>query len=329
MEDIEIIFKSELKQFLLSKKDIERYYESSQTGVRDKKRELDVVKEKVDKLKTKISKLFELHENNQIETERFKEFYSEPNEQLKQLEQTIPTLESEITILQEHAKSSELIIDEAQSLYDNWDNLSKEGKRSVVETITKDIIVGDDTVHINLYSISPPKKNSSFLELTSNGQHGLYSRLPICSYTQKAKIPKKTQSITKPTTLGEHIRKVRLERNQAQGFVAKTLKINQMYLSSWELNQKLPHPKHLKNIIDYLGYLPKKISKNELLGMQTKYFRMKYHLSLEEFCQMTNINSDVVVSLENKRFCKVSDMERKAILKSLKEIYKELSSFKN
>ena len=98
-EDIEEIFKSQLKQFLLSEDDIQKYYESSQTGIRDKERELVVIKEKIEKLKTKIEKLFELHENNQIETERFNEFYKEPNEQLKQFERTIPILESEIKIM--------------------------------------------------------------------------------------------------------------------------------------------------------------------------------------------------------------------------------------
>ncbi len=172
-EDIEEIFKSELKQFLLSKEDVEAYYESSQTGIKDKEREINIVKEKIERLKTKISKLLELHEQGQIETERFKEFYNEPNEQLKQLERTIPTLESEIKILKEHAKSSEFIIEEAQSLYDNWDKLNDEEKRNVVETITKDIVVGDQEVHINLYSLTPPKKDSSFSKLIANGQHGL------------------------------------------------------------------------------------------------------------------------------------------------------------
>jgi len=132
-EDIEEIFKSELKQFLLSKDDIEAYYQSGQTGVKDK----------------------------------------EPNEQLSQLERIIPTLESEIKILKEHAKSSEFIIQEAQTLYDNWDKLSNDEKRNVVETITKDIIVGDQEVHINLYSLSPPKKDTSLSKLIANGKHGL------------------------------------------------------------------------------------------------------------------------------------------------------------
>lgn len=172
-EDIEEIFKSQLKQFLLSEEDINNYYESSQAGVKDKERELNLVKEKIEKVKSKITKLFELHENNQIETQRFNEFYKAPNEQLLQLERTLPTLESEVKILKEHAKSSEFIIEEAKTLYDNWDDLGNDDKRKVVEAITKDIIVGDQEVHINLYSISPPKKDASFSKLIANGQHGL------------------------------------------------------------------------------------------------------------------------------------------------------------
>lgn len=172
-EDIEEIFKSQLKQFLLSKKDIEAYYQSSQKGIRNKEHELQVIKDKIEVLKIKISKLLELHEQGQIETKRFNEFYNEPNEQLIQLERTIPTLESEIKILKEHTKSSDYILSEAQSLYDKWDTLDNLEKRNIVETITKDIVVGDQEVSINLYSLSPPKRDSSFSKLIANGQHGL------------------------------------------------------------------------------------------------------------------------------------------------------------
>ena len=172
-EDIEEIFKSQLKQFLLSEEDIQNYYDTSQSSIKEKQHEINIIKEKIEKLKTKIVKLFELHENNQIETERFNEFYNEPNEQLLQLERTIPTLESDIKILKEHAKSSDYILNEAKSLYENWDKLSNQEKRNVVETITKDIIVGDQEVSINLYSVSPPKKGTTFSKMIANGQHGL------------------------------------------------------------------------------------------------------------------------------------------------------------
>lgn len=182
IDDIEDIFKSQLKQFLVSEKDVERYFESSQKEVKKKEKEIMVIHEKIEHLKNKISKLFELHEQGQIETARFNEFYTAPNEQLKQLERSIPILMSEITTLKEHSKSSESILKEAQSLYENWDNLEREEKRKVVETITKDIIVGDQEVNINLYSISPSKKNHSS-QLIANGLHGVYTVLPTVFYS--------------------------------------------------------------------------------------------------------------------------------------------------
>lgn len=172
-EDIEDIFRSQLKDFLLSKEQVEAYYQSSQITIKDKLNELELVKEKIEKVKQRIAKLFELHDLGQIETQRFKEFYDEPNEQLKQLERSIPTLESEIKILKEHSKSSEYIIEEAKTLYDNWDKLPQGRKRQIIEAITTKIVVGNTTINITLNSISPLKKNPSLLKLTSNGQHEL------------------------------------------------------------------------------------------------------------------------------------------------------------
>lgn len=51
-------------------------------------------------------------------------------------------------------------------------------------------------------------------------------------------MPKKSQPILKPTTLGKHIRRKRLKQNHSQGYIYKLLNINHTYLSSWELNQK-------------------------------------------------------------------------------------------
>lgn len=92
-----------------------------------------------------------------------------------------------------------------------------------------------------------------------------------------------------------------------------------MYLSSWELKQKAPHPKHLDNIIKYLGYIPNITSKFEKLGTRTKLYRLKYGLSLKEFLQMPNINSHIMMKLEQSRYCKIPKTEEKAIEKMLKQ----------
>lgn len=94
-----------------------------------------------------------------------------------------------------------------------------------------------------------------------------------------------------------------------------------MNLSAWELNQKAPHPKHLENIINYLGYIPIITSSFEKLGMRTKLYRKKHNLTLETFCQMANIDIHVVNKLENARFCKVDLKIDKIIKCSLEKEY--------
>lgn len=88
-------------------------------------------------------------------------------------------------------------------------------------------------------------------------QHCVYSKLPICSFTLKAKIPAKYRKIVTPKTLGEHIKKVRLKRKHQQQYVAKKLNVTSVMLSNWENNHQIPKPKHIDSIINYLGYKPK------------------------------------------------------------------------
>ena len=167
VDDIEAIFREQLTGFLLSKEEIKRYFDGTHKMVNEKQEEIGAVNKEIEKLNLKIEKLFELHEKGQIETERFNEFYHGPNEQVKQLKRKIPQLEGEIFALKDQFKSSGYIIEEARSLYENWDKLSKEEKRNIIEIITEKIIVADQEVTINLNYILPPTSS----KLASNAQH--------------------------------------------------------------------------------------------------------------------------------------------------------------
>lgn len=96
-----------------------------------------------------------------------------------------------------------------------------------------------------------------------------------------------------------------------------------MNLSAWELNQKAPHPKYVEDIIDYLGYIPSIKSKLERIGIRTKLYRLKYQLSLEEFIQMTNIDSNLINKIENYRFCKLE----KGVLQKIEKAIKHKPTF--
>ena len=111
---------------------------------------------------------------------------------------------------------------------------------------------------------------------------------------------------------------MRLERNQQQQEVAKLLDVSQVYLSSWELNRQEPHPRYLESIVNYLGYFPKINLSFEKIGMAIKFYRMKYNLSLQDFCQMCNIEIDIVLKYEKAHYCKPLKTEVRAIKRQFK-----------
>lgn len=170
VDDIEAIFKEQLTEFIVSKEEIERYFNGTHTVINEKKEEINIINSKIEKLERKIEKIFELHEQGKIATERFNEYYDKPNEQIQQLKTKIPEIEGQVLALKDQFKSSGYIIEEARSLYENWDKLTKQQKRNIIEIITEKIIVSEQEVQINLNYIVPQSPSS---KLTSNGLHSL------------------------------------------------------------------------------------------------------------------------------------------------------------
>jgi len=57
-------------------------------------------------------------------------------------------------------------------------------------------------------------------------------------------------------TLGDHLRKVRIDRGLSQPQVAKMLKVTTESVTGWELNRYVPQARFAKRIIHFLGYFP-------------------------------------------------------------------------
>ncbi len=72
-------------------------------------------------------------------------------------------------------------------------------------------------------------------------------------------------------TLGDHLRKVRLDRGLSQPDVAKILKVTTDMVTCWELNRNQPTAKFAKAIIDFIGYFP---FQSTSLGEQLYYARL-------------------------------------------------------
>ena len=65
-------------------------------------------------------------------------------------------------------------------------------------------------------------------------------------------------------TLGDHLRKTRLDRGLSQSDVAEILKVAADTITGWELNRHQPSIKLAKAIIAFLGYIPFEVGNHPL-----------------------------------------------------------------
>lgn len=94
-----------------------------------------------------------------------------------------------------------------------------------------------------------------FLKLGALTIHTLtWLRGILAEIMLKAEKRKPTLHLKEPQTLGEHIRKRRLEKGLLQTDLAVILKVSEDSISKWENNKTKPRISQLPKIIDFLGY---------------------------------------------------------------------------
>ena len=74
-------------------------------------------------------------------------------------------------------------------------------------------------------------------------------------------------------TLGDHLRKVRLDRRLSQLEVARVLNVSETMVTAWELSRNMPTAKFAKAIIEFLGYIPFEVEGSSI-GKQLYYARL-------------------------------------------------------
>lgn len=148
--DIDEIFHTQLKSFLLTDTDMETYLKESDSMIQERQSLLSNAQTEVATLKKNLEKYISMRMNDDLTSERFKEFYLPIEERLGQLEKQIPELEAEIDFLKIQCLSSDTVLREAKDLYDRWLELPFEEKRAIVELITEQIVIGKEDINIKL-----------------------------------------------------------------------------------------------------------------------------------------------------------------------------------
>jgi site-specific DNA recombinase len=154
-DDLEEIFREQLKSFLFSPEQISEYLDKADSQIKERKQLLSALQQEQQRLQREIDKVYQLYYDDKIDKNGFGERYKPLNDRNKQIEEQIPQLQAEIDFLKIQYTSSDEILHEAKDLHSRWPNLNFDEKRKIIESITEKIVIGQDDIAINLCYLPP------------------------------------------------------------------------------------------------------------------------------------------------------------------------------
>lgn len=166
-EDIEEIYYEYLKSFLVSDDQIETFLAKADTTIREKETLKKTIEENQRKVQKEMDQLVKLHLAGEIPKDGFKNYYDPLNEQLKQIETSLPEIQSEIDFLKVEYLNGDDIFHEAKNLYGRWQKLETDSKRRIVEQITERILISTDEIKIRF------NYNPSISQIAPDSQRNL------------------------------------------------------------------------------------------------------------------------------------------------------------
>ncbi len=100
-----------------------------------------------------------------------------------------------------------------------------------------------------------------------------------------------------PKTLGDHIKKRRLELDLTQKEVAHIIEVDESTIHNWERGHRSSTLRFLPKIIKFLGYTPE-ISTVVALGEKLKQYRKLLGINQEDFAKQLGIDPTTLSKLE-------------------------------
>ena len=113
-------------------------------------------------------------------------------------------------------------------------------------------------------------------------QRTIIPALPFCHFALKAQKPLSPTYPSSPETLGDHIRKRRLDLKLYQKQVAEILGCDEDSVCYWENNRTSPALKFIPKIIQFLGYNPYGNISSRSLGESIITYRHVLGITQEE-----------------------------------------------
>lgn len=149
VEDIDEIYQKHLTDYLQSFNK-NAFLTSSNTLIVEKQALLTQTTSERKKLAKKFETFLEMRSNGELSKEQFIEHCQPMNVRIAQLDETLPELQAEVDFLAIQMASTDVVLDEAKQLSNQWAEMPVEEKRAIVETITDSITINNEDIDIAL-----------------------------------------------------------------------------------------------------------------------------------------------------------------------------------
>ena len=103
-------------------------------------------------------------------------------------------------------------------------------------------------------------------------------------------------------TLGDHIRKRRLDLKLEQDDLAKMFNANRGTIANWEQNRFEPAIEFMPKIFEFLEYIPKDLFRAETLPEKILFYRQIHGLTQKELAKQVGVDPCSIMDWENGKF---------------------------
>ncbi|MGE0129490.1 MAG: helix-turn-helix domain-containing protein [Blastocatellales bacterium] len=117
---------------------------------------------------------------------------------------------------------------------------------------------------------------------------------PFCKLTLKGLRPLPPAYPKELNTLGDWIRKTRLDQGLFQEQVAQMLGVTEQSVTNWELHYNEPEALHIPRIIEFIGYCPYDPTTNLIDRVET--IRRAFGLTQEQFSRILKVDESSFAS---------------------------------
>jgi len=122
--------------------------------------------------------------------------------------------------------------------------------------------------------------------------------VPFCHAVLKAARPPPPGYPTHPGTIGEHIRKRRIEQGLTQKALAALLGVSEAAILDWEIHGRAPALRTIPAIVRFLGRLPGD-QENLTLGQRLRRCRQVRGLSQKVLARQLNVDPGTLARWES------------------------------